>query len=70
MTGNYKVPGLKANHQIITDGCASVHGDHVLALDEAFARLKKEFKIIIEYDQPSGTKYHLVLYIERPDRKK
>lgn len=36
-----KIPGLKAQHMIVTDNCRQAHGGLLAALDEAYSRLRK-----------------------------
>lgn len=58
-----KVPGLKAKHRIITDGCRS-RGKGV-AIDEALESLKEEFEILDEiWPEGDDHRFHVVLTVD------
>jgi hypothetical protein len=58
------IPGITAQHAIITDTCRENRGD-CAALEEAFARLRRAYYDALPHQRP-GTKFHVVLSIERP----
>lgn len=65
-----KIPGIKAQHAIITDNCRNIHGTDG-AFVEAIERLKKNYDNCVEgWDEQKvkGVNYHLVLVIQRPGR--
>ena len=59
------IPGIKAQHAIISDVCIETHGS-----DGAFAiavdRLKKEYDRAVKGWRGQGAKLHLVLVVQRP----
>lgn len=63
------IPGIAAQHAIITDVCRTNRGDEG-AIDEALTRLKKEFLSTVEYwPIGTGTQFHLVLTVEAKGRE-
>ena len=59
-----KVPGLKAEHKIITPNCRK-KGDFV-AFDEAVAALRYAYRTYLPLGNNSNANIHLVLTIEHP----
>jgi hypothetical protein len=58
------LPGIQAQHAIITDECRASRGD-VQAFSEAIARVWPEYlESVKAFPVGSGAKYHLVLSVE------
>lgn len=60
------VPGIVAQHAIITPNCRKVHGTEK-ALDVALARVRDEYLACAALDCNDEANYRVVLSIERPD---
>lgn len=57
-----KIPGMKAEHAIITPRCQQVQGGPLQAFDVAVNRLKHEYAACVS-GSPEAT-FHLVLTVE------
>ena len=60
------IPGMKAEHAIITDACRENRGDEG-AFDEAVRRLREQYIACVAgwKDRP-GVKFHVALTVEPP----
>lgn len=58
------VPGMKAQHAIITEVCRLSRG-HDGAFDEAVARLREEYDSLFREGVPNPMEVHLVLSVVR-----
>lgn len=58
-----KLPGMKAQHMIVSDNCRSAHGGLLEALDEAYRRMRETVERQYAKAWPSdrGDEFHLVL---------
>lgn len=61
-----ELPGIKAQHAIITDTCRQNRGDEG-AIDEALARLKQEYLATLKF-WPIGkdVTFHVALTVDKP----
>lgn len=59
-----KIPGLKAEHAIITPACRE-RGDAVVVAD-AMERIASELLAVMDAEANAGANFHLVLTVERP----
>ncbi len=64
-----RIPGIKAQHAIITDQCRVNKGDEA-AIDEALGRLHHEYMqpATVPANMGKGVNFHVVLTVERPPR--
>lgn len=61
-----RIPGIKAQHAMITDQCRVNRGD-IGAIDEALARLRvAAINCLPGWPTDQGVNFHLVLTVERP----
>lgn len=62
------LPGLKAEHLVISAKCIETHGD-LGALDIAFEKLKKQYLMLVDvWGEQEGFEIHLAATIMRPGR--
>lgn len=62
------LPGMIAEHAIISDTCRENRGD-MGAFDEAVRRLREEYARCIEgWRGTPGVTFHLALTVERPEK--
>lgn len=61
------IPGLKAQHVIISDACIKLHGADG-AFNIAVERLKKDYDLSVKGWKGKGAKLHLCFVVQRPGR--
>ncbi|HSR50924.1 MAG TPA: hypothetical protein VLV83_08845 [Acidobacteriota bacterium] len=60
------VPGIKAQHAVITPTCRAGRGD-AGAFEEAVRRLRQEYEACCKPECNAQANFHLVLTVERND---
>ena len=66
--GETTTPGMMAHHSFITDECRANRGD-MGAFEEAVRRMRAEYEAICPvWSKEPGTRFHVVLTVEPPER--